>query len=38
MTKKEAVEAFLSRVIHGQMKNPAPRKPHVCNDSIPEMG
>ena len=36
-TKKEEVDAFSSKIIHGQ-KNPAPGKQHACDDSIPERG
>ena len=38
MTKKEEVDVFLSKIIHGQTKNPAPGKQHECNDSISERG
>ena len=37
MTKKEEIDAFLSKIILGQ-KYPAPGKQHACIDSVPKEG
>ena len=38
MTKKEEIDAFLSKIIHGWTKTMLLRKQHACNDSVTEEG